>query len=93
VLLTLLISKTGVSIDKPFYELLRSVKLRHNRQFAALQQRTIHLTLIDCILIVFQASSLQYDRRSGVAWSHRDDKLCPSNATSARELIVVDQNG
>jgi hypothetical protein len=26
---------------------------------------------------------------TGVAWSHQDDELCPSNATSAREFIVV----
>jgi hypothetical protein len=28
---------------------------------------------------------------TGVAWSHRDDELCPSNVTPAREFIVVDE--
>jgi hypothetical protein len=27
---------------------------------------------------------------TGVTWSHQDDEMCPSNVTSARELIVVD---
>jgi hypothetical protein len=27
---------------------------------------------------------------TGVAWSHQDDELCPSNVMSAKEFIAVD---